>query len=47
MRVNIGDIHPVDMIEFHHQTSHMFYRGVLQYSDSESNMQKMVIKLAK
>lgn len=47
MRVNIGDIHPVDMIELHQQTIDMLYRGVLQSSSSERKMKNKVIKIAK
>jgi hypothetical protein len=47
MRVKLGDIHPVDMIELHQQTSDMLYRGVLQSSTSERKMKNMVIKIVK
>jgi hypothetical protein len=47
MRVNLGDIHPMDMIELHQHTSDMLYRGVLQSSTSEWKMKNMVIKIGK
>jgi hypothetical protein len=47
MRVKLRDIHPVDMIELHQQTSDMLYRGVLQSSPSERKMKNMVMKIEK
>ena len=45
MRVNIGDIYPMDMIELHQKTSDMLYRGVLESSFDKRKMKKMVIEI--
>jgi uncharacterized protein YdaL len=47
MKMNIGDIHPVDMVELHKQTSDMLHRVVLQYIDSVYTMENMVINIEK
>jgi hypothetical protein len=47
MKMKLGDVHPVDMIELHKQTSDILYRGVLQSTASVQNMQNMVLKIDK
>jgi hypothetical protein len=38
MRVKLWNIHPVDMILLHQQTSDMFYRGVFKSFSSDRKM---------
>ena len=47
MKVKLGDIHLMDMIELHQQASDMLYRGVLQSFANERKMQNMVIEIGK
>ena len=47
MRIKLWDIHHVDMIELHNQTSDMIYTGVFQSYANERNMENMAIQIAK
>jgi hypothetical protein len=47
MKMKLGDVHLVDMVELHKKTSDMLYRGVLQSLPVYKKMQNMVVKIDK
>jgi hypothetical protein len=47
MKMNLGDVHPMDMIELHKMTNDMLYKGFLQSTASVQKMQNMVVKIDK
>jgi hypothetical protein len=45
MKMKLGDVHPMDMIELHKKTSDIHYRGVLQSTPNVQNMKNTVLNI--